>query len=225
MHRHTAVDEGHVFPRRPDRRAREQAVHDGAPHETTTRLAAAWHRRGPRGRRRARRARRAGARAMRARPSRCRCGSEQTNSVSVRRQARLSAAITLPLDVTPRDGQRIRDTESARGGPACRRSSRCPRRPGETAPVVAAQALEAGPRVREPVEHGHHEADARCCAHSPGLALVDRDVRGVRGARVLRARPDQPVVGVLLHDVRRPADDPAHRENRRELVGRRCAIE
>src|SRR5207245_8854075 len=28
------------------------------------------------------------------------------------------------------------------------------------------QTLEAGPRVREPIEDRHHEADARGCAHS-----------------------------------------------------------
>ena len=39
-------------------------------------------------------------------------------------------------------------------------------------------------------------------------------------ARVLRARPDQPVVAVLLQNVRRPAGHAADRENRREQIDR-----
>src|SRR5207237_524792 len=53
----------------------------------------------------------------------------------------------------------------------------------------------------------------------PPLALRDRDVRGARGARVLRPRPDEPIVAVLLEHVRGPAGHAAHREDRRELVG------
>src|SRR6266545_4083603 len=51
-----------------------------------------------------------------------------------------------------------------------------------------------------------------------GLALGERDVLLVRQARVVGARPDQPVIAVLLQDVRRPAGDAAHGEDRRELV-------
>src|SRR5436309_2390162 len=54
---------------------------------------------------------------------------------------------------------------------------------------------------------------------SPALALRDGNVGGARGARVLGARPDQPVVAVLLEHVRGPAGHAAHREDRRELVG------
>src|SRR5213079_937343 len=55
---------------------------------------------------------------------------------------------------------------------------------------------------------------------APALALRDGDVGGAGGARVLGARPDEPVVAVLLENVRGPAGHAAHREDRRELVGR-----
>src|SRR5262249_820586 len=66
-------------------------------------------------------------------------------------------------------------------------------------------------------------ARRRCRRPGPApwnLALGDRDVRGARGARVLRAGPDQPVVAVLLEHVSGPARYAAHREDRRELIGR-----
>src|SRR6202023_4074929 len=37
-------------------------------------------------------------------------------------------------------------------------------------------------------------------------------------SQILRPRPDQAVVGVLLQNVRRPARHPAHRKNRREQI-------
>src|SRR5258705_76863 len=52
------------------------------------------------------------------------------------------------------------------------------------------------------------------------LPLGERDVLEVDRSRVVGAGPDQPVVAVLLEHVRGPARDPAHREDRRELVGR-----
>src|SRR5256885_15819103 len=55
---------------------------------------------------------------------------------------------------------------------------------------------------------------------APALALRDGDVGGAGGARVLGARPDEPVVAVLLENPRGPAGHAAHREDRRELVGR-----
>src|SRR5262245_66092779 len=58
----------------------------------------------------------------------------------------------------------------------------------------------------------------RGTARTASLAIVDRDVRRVRRARVLRRATDEPVVGVLLHHVRRPAGHAAHSEARRELV-------
>src|SRR5437870_2066917 len=50
-------------------------------------------------------------------------------------------------------------------------------------------------------------------------ALREGDVRRAGGAGVLRARPDQPIVAVLLEDVGGPAGHPAHGEDGRELVG------
>ena len=54
-------------------------------------------------------------------------------------------------------------------------------------------------------------------------ARVQRDV-ALRILRpdVLRARPNQPVVRVLLEHVRRPARHAADREDRREQIDRRC---
>src|SRR5207237_4327895 len=51
------------------------------------------------------------------------------------------------------------------------------------------------------------------------LPTIDRDVRLAAGAGVVRPWADEPVVGVLLEHVSGPADDPAHGEDWRELIG------
>src|SRR3990170_295780 len=50
--------------------------------------------------------------------------------------------------------------------------------------------------------------------------LAQRDERPAAGAHVVAARPDQPVVVVLLDDVGAPAGDAADRDHRREEVDR-----
>ena len=53
------------------------------------------------------------------------------------------------------------------------------------------------------------------------LARFERHVAlRILGADVVGARPNQPVVRVLLEDVRRPARDAADGENRREQIDR-----
>src|SRR4030095_12997790 len=53
-----------------------------------------------------------------------------------------------------------------------------------------------------------------------GSSLVDRDPGAAAGADVVAAGPDQPVVVVLLDDVRRPARDAPGGDDRREEVDR-----
>ena len=66
----------------------------------------------------------------------------------------------------------------------------------------------------------------RICSADPDAIRVPIDASsGDVALRILRAdvlgpRPNQPVVRVLLEDVRGPAGDAAHRENRREQVDR-----
>src|SRR5438445_569373 len=144
--------------------------------------------------------------------------SRQMNSVSVRRQARLRAAITLPL-VSPRVevsgygyGKRSRNSPV----PSLEPVSVTTRRKGS---VVVLRLSRQARVCASPLKTAITRL-TRGAARTASLALVDRDVRDVRRAGVLGARPDQPVVGVLLHHVGRPTDDTAHREDRRELVGR-----
>src|SRR4029453_9466742 len=54
-----------------------------------------------------------------------------------------------------------------------------------------------------------------------GSSAINRQkLLRIRRPDVVRTRPDQPVVGVLLEDVRRPSGDAAHREDRRVEINR-----
>src|SRR4029079_7373680 len=66
-----------------------------------------------------------------------------------------------------------------------------------------------------------HSAASRGGQHRPGgsAAPVERHVGHVARSHVLALRTDQPVVGLLLEDVRRPARDARDGEDRREQVG------
>src|SRR5881409_2040185 len=143
---------------------------------------------------------------------------KQRTSVSASRQARLSAAITPSL-------AGLRANVNGYGYGKCPKSSGVPsveplsmttRRNGS----VVARRLSRHARVSSSQLRTHITRLTRGAARTASLAAVDRNVRGVGRAGVFRARPDQPVVGVLLHDVRGPPGDAADREDRRELVRR-----
>src|SRR5213594_1960613 len=62
--------------------------------------------------------------------------------------------------------------------------------------------------------------DSISCRARLRPTAVHRDERAPARPDVIAARPDQPVVLVLLDDVRRPARDPSRRDDRREQVDR-----
>src|SRR5207247_6080314 len=74
---------------------------------------------------------------------------------------------------------------------------------------VVARRLSRHARVSSSPLKTHITRLTRGAARTASLAAVDRDVCGVGGAGVFRARTNQPVVGVLLHHVRGPPGDAA----------------
>src|SRR2546430_763980 len=143
---------------------------------------------------------------------------KQRTSVSASRQARLSAAITPSL-------AGLRANVNGYGYGKCPKNSGVPsveplsmttRRNGS----VVARRLSRHARVSSSPLKTHSTRLTRGAARTASLAAVDRDVCGVGGAGVFRARTDQSVVGVLLHHVRDPPGHPADREDRRELIRR-----
>src|SRR5262249_3161508 len=107
------------------------------------------------------------------------------------------------------------------------------RAPGTPPPARGSRASARPPRARRPTARAAARARARCPAararrpapRPPAASPGGAGREGApRRARVLRRRPDDLVVGVLLEHVRGPAGDAAGGEQRREELVRNAEV-